>query len=103
MYQPASLLPVSIPCLQQNLDEDPGCGTSQWPYLISSYVPDWHLLVHGHRKSCDDHVRLMLLGQGPPVALDQAETSLVAAVPTVEAGENFIVGTAIDYSNKVRA
>lgn len=61
----------------------------------------WQLLVHGHRKSCDDHIRLMLLGGERPVALDQAETKLVAPVPTVAEGENFVTGLALDYSNQV--
>jgi hypothetical protein len=85
----------------QNEDEDPGCGTNQWPYLKACYVPAWKLLVHGHRKSCDDHVRLMMMGSDGAVALDQAETKLVAPVPTVADGENFITGMALDYSSQV--
>jgi hypothetical protein len=94
--------PVSLPFHPfQNDDEDPGCGTNQWPYLKACYVPAWKLLVHAHRKSCDDHVRLMLLADGPPVTLDQAETKLVAPVPTIAKGENFVTGMALDYSNQV--
>eukprot|EP00879_Flechtneria_rotunda_P022348 GHRR01023579.1.p1 GENE.GHRR01023579.1~~GHRR01023579.1.p1 ORF type:complete len:402 (+),score=121.40 GHRR01023579.1:208-1413(+) len=85
----------------QTLDEDPGCGTHEWPYLQHAYVPGWQLLVHGHRKSCDDHIRLMTFNDDEATALDQGETKLVAAVPTVDAGENFIVGMAVDFSDQV--
>lgn len=86
---------------RQNLDEDPGCGQQEWPYLRSVYVPAWKLLVHAHRKAYDEHIRLMELTDGQVFALDQSETKLVPAVPTPDDGENFVVGMAVDYSNQV--
>ena len=43
----------------------------------------------------------MELSDGEVYGLEQSETKLVAAVPTPEDGENFIIGMALDYSNQV--
>eukprot|EP00878_Enallax_costatus_P043755 GHUV01051826.1.p1 GENE.GHUV01051826.1~~GHUV01051826.1.p1 ORF type:complete len:290 (+),score=109.91 GHUV01051826.1:1578-2447(+) len=42
----------------------------------------------------------MELSDGEIYSLEQSETKLVAAVPTPEDGENFIIGMALDYSNQ---
>lgn len=97
---PAGLMHPSL-CLLQTFEEGPGCGPHEWPYLRGAYVPAWRLFVHAHRRANDEHIRLFDCRDGEVVGLDQAETKLVAAVPTVEAGENFVLGLALDYSNDV--
>lgn len=69
--------------------------------MRSVYVPAWQLLVHSHRKAFDEHIRLLEFSEGQTLSLEQSETKLVAAVPTPDDGENFILGMAIDYSNQV--
>eukprot|EP00775_Hariotina_reticulata_P007945 gene7945-8143_t len=84
-----------------SFDEDPGCPPGEWPYLRGVPVAAWQLYVHSHRRANDEHIRLMDLSRaGEVVSLDQGETKLLAAVPTVNDRENFVVGLAVDYSNQ---
>jgi hypothetical protein len=94
---------VLLAAVWQTLDEDPGCPPGEWPYLRGVPVAAWQLYVHSHRRANDEHIRLMDLSRaGEVLSLDQGETKLVAAVPTVNNHENFVVGLAVDYSNQVR-
>lgn len=84
--------------------DDAECGTHEWPYLQSVYVPAWQLAVFSYRKAYDDHIQVVDFSQGKPVPLDQAEYDLKVGVPTgADDSDNFVTGLAVDYSHKVSA